>query len=154
MGAWRRAQHPGLYNLPVVPDGATQHHAEDHPDDLKSTRTIVIVRARRAYCLEVRIRFKKLFVDAHTTATHHNSRHTDPDVTDDVELLVEEVRDCSEAVLENIYHLLTHKNKRQNTAVHAIQQVAMLKTEQYCHRVAIECKCCFSETRARVQAWF
>lgn len=34
-GKVEESQHTSLYNLPVVPDGATQHHAEDHPYDLK-----------------------------------------------------------------------------------------------------------------------
>lgn len=33
---WGGGSTHHLYNLPVVPDGTTQNHTEDHPYDLKS----------------------------------------------------------------------------------------------------------------------
>lgn len=73
-GKVEESQHTALYNLPVVPDGAAQHHAEDHPYD-------------------------------------HDSRHTDPDVSDDVELLVEEVCYCSETVRCILSSLCTKRSR-------------------------------------------
>lgn len=102
-----------LYHLPVVPDGAAQHHAEDHPYDLESIRTVI----------RTLVTFQFLRGQSEKT-THHHCRYTDAHVSDDVELLVEEARDGGEAVLGSDHTMRTHMS---------------LRTELHCHCVAVNC---------------
>lgn len=72
------------------------------------------------------------------TTTHHHSRHTDPDEADDVELLVEEVCYCSEAVLKSVHTI------KKSLLITQLKKVMILKTELYCHCVVVKCNDCWS----------
>lgn len=90
-----------LYDLPVVPDGTAQNHAEDHPNDLKSDTSRGHMRTGlMMLCDETDFNLTQTNIKKKKKKTYHDSCNTDPNVSNDVELLIEEVRYCNEAVLK------------------------------------------------------
>lgn len=91
---------PSLDDLPAVAYGTTEHHTEDHPNDL--------LRGKQTFNKNSFPLIKKCVFHS-SLQTHHDSSNADAHIPNDVELTVEEVLDACLTVLQT-------KNKRSQAA--------------------------------------
>lgn len=84
----------GLDDLSAVADSTTEHHAEDHPDDLQ--RGELILRQQQMWIIIPPL--KKLCFQC---LTHHDASDADAHVPDDVEFMIKEVLDPQFTVLQS-----------------------------------------------------
>lgn len=87
-----RGQGSRLNDLSAVANGTTEHHTEDHPNDLLRRKNRLLLKSHSQ---------KSAYLCAFSTPilTHHDSGNADAHVPNDVEFTVEEVLDACLTVL-------------------------------------------------------
>lgn len=89
-----RGQGSSLDDLPGVANGTTEHHTEDHPNDLLRIHILKQIILANNVLVSARV-FK-----ASQRLTHHDSSDADAHVSNDVEFAVEELFDACLTVLQ------------------------------------------------------
>lgn len=92
-----------LDDLPAVSDSTTEHHTEDHPNDLlRGKQSFNKKKTKKPQTFSLTIKRMHLLVfSSSESLTHHDSSDADAHVPDDVEFAVEEVLDACLTVLRD-----------------------------------------------------